>query len=147
MARKSILRLKEDPLPGVSHGYSLGASDSVEIMDRIAGPIERILAWPFYAWREIERQVTSHALALQAKLDEMTRWQPQARSQFEEAAELADRHYRLGAVPMTTYVEMQTSYLDALEALLATEAEALEHRQQLELLVGRPLETLQQSTT
>jgi hypothetical protein len=54
---KSILRLKEDPLPGVSHGYSLGASGSVEIMDRIAGPIERVLLWPFYAWRKIDRPI------------------------------------------------------------------------------------------
>ena len=53
----SILRLKEDPLPGVSHGYSLGASDSVDIMDRIAGPIERVLLWPFYGWRKIDRPI------------------------------------------------------------------------------------------
>jgi outer membrane protein, heavy metal efflux system len=48
----------------------------------------------------------------------------------------------MGAVPVTTYVEMQLQYLEALEALLATRGEALEHWHQLELLVGRPLETL-----
>ncbi len=61
---------------------------------------------------------------------------------MREAAELADRHYRLGAVPVTTYLEMQNQYLEALEALLATRREALDHRQQLELLVGRPLHSV-----
>ena len=55
--RKSILRLKEKPLEGVSHGYSLGASGSVEIMDRVFGPIERVLLWPFYGWRKIGRPI------------------------------------------------------------------------------------------
>jgi cobalt-zinc-cadmium efflux system outer membrane protein len=89
--------------------------------------------------RQVERQVVDHALALQTKLEEMARWRPDAAQQFREAAELADRHYRLGAVPITTYVEMQTRYLDALEALLATRGEALAHQQQLELLTGQKL--------
>jgi len=92
--------------------------------------------------REVERRVTDHALALETGLAEMAQWRPDATAQFREAAELADRHFRLGAVPVTIYVEMQMKYLDALEALLATRREALEHRQQLELLVGMPLEAV-----
>lgn len=88
--------------------------------------------------RQVERHVADQALAMQVKLEEMARWRPDAQQQFHEAAALADRHYRLGAVPVTTYVEMQTRYLDALEALLDTRAELLEHRQQLELLTGQP---------
>ena len=87
--------------------------------------------------RDVERRVTDHALALETQLEEMAQWRPDAQAQFREAAELADRHFRLGAVPVTTYVEMQLKYLDALEALLATRHEALEHRQQLEVLVGQ----------
>ncbi len=94
------------------------------------------------AQRELERQVTEHALALSAQLAEMARWRPDAATQFREAAELADRHFRLGAVPVTIYVEMQVKYLDALEALLATRNEALDHWQQLEILVGQPLASL-----
>lgn len=93
-------------------------------------------------WRQVERRVVEHALALQTKLDEMARWRADTQEQFREAAALADRHYRLGAVPVTTYVEMQMRYLEALEALLATRSEALEHRQQLELLTGMPIEKL-----
>lgn len=92
--------------------------------------------------REVERAVADHALALESRLAEMAQWRPEAQQQLREAAELADRHYRLGAVPVTTYLEMQNQYLEALDALLATRCEALDHRQQLELLVGQPLETL-----
>ncbi|HEV8712916.1 MAG TPA: transporter, partial [Candidatus Binatia bacterium] len=53
-----------------------------------------------------------------------------------KAAELADRHYRLGAVPIAAYVELQKQYLEAIEALLDTRREALDAGQQLELLTG-----------
>ena len=92
--------------------------------------------------RDVERRVTDRALAYQTQLEEMAQWRPDAQAQFREAAELADRHYRLGAVPVTTYVEMQLKYLDALESLLATRHEALEHRQQLEVIVGQSLDSL-----
>ena len=54
--------------------------------------------------REIGRD---HALALETKLVEMARWRPEAEAQLRDAAELADRHYRLGAVPVATYLEVQ----------------------------------------
>lgn len=92
--------------------------------------------------REVERAVAEHAMALETRLAEMARWRPGAEAQLREAAELADRHYRLGAVPVATYLEMQNQYLEALEALLATRREALEHRQQLELLTGQPVDAL-----
>lgn len=49
---------------------------------------------------------------------------------------LADRHYRLGAVQVSTYVELQKQYLEAVEGLLDTKNEALEAAQNLELLTG-----------
>jgi cobalt-zinc-cadmium efflux system outer membrane protein len=42
----------------------------------------------------------------------------------------------LGAVPIATYVELQNSYLDAVEALLATQREALEAGLKLQQLTG-----------
>jgi cobalt-zinc-cadmium efflux system outer membrane protein len=72
----------------------------------------------------------------QAKLAEMGKWRPDSIQKFQEAAALADRHYRLGAVPIATYVELQKQYLEAVEALLDTKTEALEAGQQLELLTG-----------
>jgi cobalt-zinc-cadmium efflux system outer membrane protein len=89
--------------------------------------------------RQIERQVTEHALAYEKQLAEMGRWRANASAQFREAAALGDRHYRLGSLPVSTYLELQKQYLDATEALLSTQADALENWQEVELLLGRPL--------
>ena len=55
---------------------------------------------------------------------------------LREAAELADRHYRLGAVPVSTYIELQENYLEALEAINDVKAEAFEAALELEQLIG-----------
>ncbi len=95
--------------------------------------------------RDVERRVVENAIAYQAKLAAMARWRPDSAQHFREAAELADRHYRLGAVPVTTYVELQKQYLEAVEALLDTKKDALDAAQQLELLTGLPLPLAQAS--
>jgi cobalt-zinc-cadmium efflux system outer membrane protein len=89
--------------------------------------------------REVQRQVITAALTYETKLREMAKWRPDSVQHFKEAAELADRHYRLGAVPISTYVELQQQYLEAVESLLDTKREALEAAAQLELLTGVPL--------
>ncbi len=89
--------------------------------------------------RDVERQVLTAALTYETKLREMAKWRPDSVQHFQEAAELADRHYRLGAVPIATYVELQKQYLEAVESLLDTKREALEAASQLELLTGVPL--------
>jgi cobalt-zinc-cadmium efflux system outer membrane protein len=89
--------------------------------------------------RELQRKVVEAALTYETKLREMARWRPDSVQHFKEAAEVADRHYRLGAVPISTYVELQKQYLDAVEGLLDTKKEALEAAAQLELLTGMPL--------
>ena len=89
--------------------------------------------------RELQRKVIEAALTYETKLREMARWRPDSVQHFKEAAEVADRHYRLGAVPISTYVELQKQYLDAVEGLLDTKKEALEAAAQLELLTGLPL--------
>lgn len=127
----------------------LGLSFPLPLWNRNQGNIEAATAREQQAEaslrvviREVERAVADHALALETKLAEMAQWRPEAQPQLREAAELADRHYRLGAVPVTTYLEMQNQYLEALDALLTTRREALDHRQQLERLIGQPLEIL-----
>jgi cobalt-zinc-cadmium efflux system outer membrane protein len=89
--------------------------------------------------REIQRKTIEAALTYETKLREMAKWRPDSVQHFREAAEVADRHYRLGAVPISTYVELQKQYLDAVEGLLDTKKEALEAAAQLELLTGLPL--------
>jgi cobalt-zinc-cadmium efflux system outer membrane protein len=89
--------------------------------------------------RETQRKVIEAALTHEAKLRQMSKWRPDAVAHFREAAELADRHYRLGAVQIAAYVELQKQYLEAVEALLDTKKEALEAAIQLELLTGLKL--------
>ena len=86
--------------------------------------------------RDIERRIVEKALTYQTKLAEMAKWRPESVEEFRKAAELADRHYRLGAVPIATYVELQKQYLEAVEALLDTKREALEAGQELQRLTG-----------
>lgn len=88
------------------------------------------------AQRELERTVITSAQAFRAKVEESKRWSPEAVQKFREAADLADRHYRLGAVPIATYIELQNSYLDAVEALLDTKIEALEAGLKLQQVTG-----------
>lgn len=88
--------------------------------------------------RDVERKLAAGALAYETKLAEMAKWRPDSLKQFRQAAALADRHYRLGAVPVTTYVELQKQYLDAVEALLDTQREALVIAGDIELLTGLP---------
>ena len=93
--------------------------------------------------RQIERHVAEQTMRYQSKLTEMGKWRPDSIEKFQEAAALADRHYRLGAVPIATYVELQKQYLEAVEALLDTRTEALEAGQQLQLLTGVDFKAVQ----
>jgi cobalt-zinc-cadmium efflux system outer membrane protein len=94
------------------------------------------------AQRELERDVLASAQALATKLAEIRRWAPDTVGKFRDAAALADQHYRLGAVPVATYVALQTSYLDAVEALLATQQEALAACFRLRQLTGLELDAV-----
>lgn len=119
------------PLP-VS-GRSRSAVDVAEARRRQAEAVALV------AQRELERDVLTTAHTYATKSAETRRWSPDAVKKFREAAELADRHYRLGAVPIATYVEMQNSYLEAVEALLETQSEALEAGLKLQQITGLEL--------
>nr|MDQ3621503.1 TolC family protein [Verrucomicrobiota bacterium] len=86
--------------------------------------------------REVERKIRENAGAYELHRKEMARWNPKVAEQLREAATLADRHYRLGAVPLVTYLEVQQNSLEALEAIYATQADALKARAEIELLTG-----------
>jgi outer membrane protein, heavy metal efflux system len=86
--------------------------------------------------RRVEREVRERIAAYNARMAQMSQWRPEIVQSLREAAELADRHYRLGAVPVTTYVELQEKYLEALESILTTKAKALQSKQEIQLLTG-----------
>ena len=86
--------------------------------------------------REVERQVTEAALLYETQRQRLTSWKPEMLDSFKDAAALADRHYRLGAVEIATYVELQEKYLEAVEAINETKASALEAALAVEQLTG-----------
>ena len=90
------------------------------------------------AQREVERQVTESVLIYQTQQARLAVWKEDAAAKFSDAAALADRHFRLGAVPMSTFVELQDKYLEAVEAIHSTQTEALEAALTLEELTGAP---------
>ena len=95
------------------------------------------------AQRAMERDVIITFQKFEASLAATAQWQSDAAQKFREAAELADRHYRLGAVPLATYVELQGAYLEAVDAILDTKRDALEAGQQLQLLTGLEFNAVQ----
>lgn len=92
------------------------------------------------AQRTLEREVILAVRRYSARLEETAQWTPEAATKFSESAELADRHYRLGAVPIGTYVELQNSYLEAIDALYETRQELIEAAGALQLLTGLALD-------
>lgn len=126
--------------------FGVGISLPLPLWNRSEGKIDAETARQKQAQASIEmvqRALERHMIELvktyETRLTEMGHWRPDAAKRFHEAAELADHHYRLGAVPISTYVEMQKQSLDALDSLLESQREAMEAVQQLELTTGTSL--------
>ena len=124
----------------------VGISIPLPLWNRNTGNIEAAKARELQAQtslslaqRGVERKLREHAASYALHRKEMERWNPKVAEQLREAATLADRHYRLGAVPLATYLEVQSSYLEALQAIYATQADALTALAEIELLTGTKL--------
>jgi outer membrane protein, heavy metal efflux system len=124
----------------------LGVSLPLPLWDRNLGNIESSRARQRQAEaslalteREVERRVTQTAATLESKRVEIQTWRTGAMAKLREASDLANRNYRLGAIPLTTYVEIQKQYLEALSAFGEAQKDALEAAQALEILTGQKL--------
>ncbi len=124
----------------------LGISFPLPLWDRKAGDIatsqareQQVRASLLAAQREVDRRVTQNAATLEAKRAEIEKWKADAVAKFRDAAELADRNYRLGSVPLPIYVETQKQYLEVINALNDAQKDALEAAQELEILTGLKL--------
>jgi cobalt-zinc-cadmium efflux system outer membrane protein len=124
----------------------VGVSLPLPLWDRNVGNIEsskarqqQAQASLVLAEREVERRVTQTAATLEAKRAEIETWKSGALAKLREATELADRNYRLGAVPLTIYIEIQKQYLEAISAFNDAQKDALEAAQTLEILTGQKL--------
>lgn len=76
--------------------------------------------------RRIAREVFDRAAQYEAKRTVLASWNGDTPQRFATAAAEADRNFRLGAIPLATYTQIQSSYLNALIAVLDTRREAME---------------------
>jgi cobalt-zinc-cadmium efflux system outer membrane protein len=124
----------------------IGISLPLPFWDRNAGNIETSKAREQLAHanllatqRDVERRVAENAVIFQTKREEIAEWEAETSQKFRHAAESADRNYRLGAVPISIYVETQKQYLEIIGALLDLKKDALQAAQELEVLTGLKL--------
>jgi cobalt-zinc-cadmium efflux system outer membrane protein len=91
--------------------------------------------------RELERKVADAEFVYRSRREEVEDLQRSVLPKIREAAETGDRNYRDGAVPLSTYTELQKQYLDSIDAFIAAQAAAIEARQQLEQLTAMRLDS------
>lgn len=126
--------------------FGLGVSVPLPLWNRNSGAIDTATARQEQAAaalrlteRRVEKELREKAYAYTLQVRDIAALRPDTANQLRDAAELADRHYRLGAIPVSTYIELQEQYLEALEAILETRAEALENVHGLEVITGTRL--------
>lgn len=86
--------------------------------------------------RRLQANLYADAALYRARSEALAKWPGDVPQRFAEAAVEADRAYRLGAVPLATYVQMQTGWLDAMSAVLDTRAGLWETRENIRILTG-----------
>jgi outer membrane protein, heavy metal efflux system len=91
--------------------------------------------------REVERKVADAEFVYRSRREEANDLQKSVLPKMREAADTSDRNYRDGAIPVSTYTELQKQYLDSIDALTAAQAAAIEARQQLEQLTAKRLDS------
>lgn len=86
--------------------------------------------------REVEQELAQAHASFLAIRKQLERYPVDDLSRLREGAELADRQYRLGAVPVQTYLDMQDRYLAATAETLRTWVEAHERFVEIQVITG-----------
>lgn len=123
--------------------YGVRLSTTLPLWNRQAGEVAveqgrqaQANATLINAERRIERDVFDQAAQYDAKREALAKWNGASARSFADAAQDANRNYQLGAIPLTIYMQMQQSYIDATNALLDTRREALDALLMLRALNG-----------
>jgi outer membrane protein, heavy metal efflux system len=91
------------------------------------------------AKREVERKIMTAADSYNNELKRLGENTPRLLGQLRDAAKLADDNYRLGVLPISTYTEIQSQYLEGTDAVLNSRLDALRYLGDLEYLSGEQL--------
>ena len=89
--------------------------------------------------RQLERDVAAQASHYKIHVEELAKWPGDMLESFRKAAAEADEHFRLGALPLSTYTELQQQYIESVHAVLDSQLGAVEARLALEQLTGTKL--------
>ena len=124
----------------------IGVSIPLPLWNRNKGAIDTAKARQVQAevmltaqMRQLERDVAAELSHYRIHTEELAKWPADTLDSFRKAAAEADEHYRLGALPLTTYTELQHQYVDSVTALLDSQLNAVEARLALEQLTGTKL--------
>ncbi len=127
--------------------YGIRLTTSLPVWNAQAGPVAQEQgrqaqadATLVNAQRRIAREVFDQSAQYEAKRTALLQWSADTPQSFADRAAEADRNFRLGAIPLTTYTQMQDAYRSALNAVLDTRAEALDALLQLRALAGGTLD-------
>lgn len=124
----------------------IGVSIPLPLWNRNKGAIDAAKAKQVQAevmltaqMRQLERDVAAQASHYRIHVEELAKWPADTLNSFRQAAAEADEHYRLGALPLSTYTELQRQYIDSVKAVLESQLGAVDARLQLEQLTGTKL--------
>ena len=125
----------------------IGVSIPLPVWNRNKGAIEAAEARQVQAgvmltaqMRQLERDVASQASHYSIYVEQLAQLAPDTLESFRKAAAEADEHYRMGALPLSTYTELQRQYLSSVKAVLTAQMGAVDARLQLEQLTGGALD-------
>ena len=121
----------------------LRATTSIPLWNRQAGDVSAAQsreaqgeAALIGARRRLLARLQADAALYRARMAALAKWPADAPQRFAAAAAEADHSYRVGAVPLATYVQMQTGWLDAMSAVLDTRAGRWEARENIRIITG-----------
>ncbi|WP_395735518.1 TolC family protein [Prosthecobacter sp.] len=121
----------------------IGVSIPLPLWNRNKGAIDAAQAKQVQAevmltaqMRQLERDVAAQASHYRIHVEELAKWPADTLESFRKAAAEADEHYRLGALPLATYTELQRQYIASVKAVLTSQMGAVDARLQLEQLTG-----------
>lgn len=124
----------------------IGVSIPLPVWNRNKGAIDAAKAKEIQAevmltaqMRQLERDVAAQASHYRIHVEELAKWPADTLESFRKAAAEADEHYRLGALPLATYTELQRQYIASVKAVLTSQLGAVDARLQLEQLTGTAL--------
>lgn len=127
--RETIIGLRfEIPLP-VTNRRTAADRTAVERRRQARASVDA-------AKRDMQREVAQTLLAYASKVDQLRMHQDDPAERFAEAARTAERHFRAGAIGFQLFMEAQSGYLDAVDAALVLQEEAVESGLRLRELTG-----------